>query len=158
MLCPGLAAYFFAAAALISAYPQRSFSHQRLRQTSFFFALAFLLGALPCHSTAPPILAAPLPISSLLFRCRAAGSSPFRCMAYSSYSFALFLKAFLCHRHAIRADPSLSNAGQSPCESSQCSAVALGHLYRQGSSRPCCPGYTVCRIQIAPSSLISRYR
>ena len=158
MLCPGLAAYFFAAAALISAYPQRSFSHQRLRQTSFFFALAFLLGALPCHSTAPPILAAPLPISSLLFRCRAAGSSPFHCMAYSSYSFALFLKAFLCHRHAVRADHSHSNTGQSPCNSSQYSAVALYHLYRQGSSRPFCLGYTVCRMQTAPSSLISRYR
>ena len=158
LLCRCISTHGRSLAAPIIAFPLHIRSMQFLRQTSFFFAIAFLLGALPCHSTAPPILAAPLPISSLLFRCRAAGSSPFRCMAYSSYSFALFLKTFLCHRHAFRADPSLSNAGQSPCNSSQYSAVALCHLYRQGSSRPFCPGYTVCRMQTAPSSRISRYR
>ena len=78
--------------------------------------------------------------------------------AIPCHAIALIFHAFPLHRHAVRADPSLSNAGQSPCESSQYSAVALGHLYRQGSSRPFCPGYTVCRMQTAPSSLISRYR
>jgi len=182
MLCPGLAAYFFAAAALISAYPQRSFSHQRLRQTSFFFAFAlplaphsasaYLFFALPLQSSR--FFALPLRgVSELFLRqsplffafafryCSAQSrrislpsiSSPCRCPADRCSSLP-------CHCTDL---PRISFAtpcqsGQSLCESRQYSAVAPDHLYRQGSSRPFCPGYTVCRMQIAPSSLISRYR
>lgn len=98
LLCRCSSAHSRSLAAPLGAVPLHIRSMQFLRQTSFFFVLAFLLGALPCHSTAPPILAAPLPISSLLFRCRTAGSSPFRCTDLQRISFATPCQS----RHILR--------------------------------------------------------
>ena len=141
---------------LCYAFPLRCRAHLRLstpflRQPPLFFALALRRPSAQSRRISLPSISSPCRCLSLL-RSSVAEQPVLR------PSIALIFHAFPLHRHAVRADPSLSNAGQSPCESSQYSAVAPGHLYRQGSSRPFCPGYTVCRMQTAPSSLISRYR
>lgn len=165
MLCPGLAACCFAVAVRLTAVPW-------LRRSELFLAIPLLRESAPCHclsllcssvaeqpvlrpSTAWHIQAIPSPVPAFLCLCL----SVLFC-AEPPHFTAQHLLALPCHCAAL---PRISFATpcqsvQSPCESSQCSAVALGHLYRQGSSRPFCPGYTVCRMQTAPSSLISRYR